>query len=251
MCANYSRFSRSLSRSPTRLVPKRQRTSPRLQPSGQPTRSTASCSPAENSSEAQSSDDERAISIRLRSGEEQKIPRSQIRSMNRWEPAPVSIAPSANFSRPEFSISFGVGLAYEVAGINFAARFGHVEAYVGLGVASLWPGGASFGSRLFLRDDGSGFFLGVNLAAHAPTIVYGYGFFDDPVIYPSSGFLGWATLTPGYRFVWGKLFFQVALGAGIYYQQTSCPTCTPDIGPTQQHSLGFLPDGAISGGLRF
>jgi len=157
---------------------------------------------------------------------------------------PIESAPPT-----EVSVSLGLGLAYEVGGLELAYRAGHVEGYLGLGLASFLPG-ASVGGRYFVHDDGSGFFVGLNLAAHGWSRFY--GLFDNPQSWPStSGVLAWATVTPGYRFAWDKVFVEAAIGGGFYYSRTTCPACTPADGPPVAHSFGLLPDATLAVGLRF
>ena len=138
----------------------------------------------------------------------------------------------------ETSFSIGGGLAYEAAGVNIAHREGHFETYFGVGLLSFLKG-FSGGARWYLGDDGSGFFLALNGAAHADTLRI-----DEHQA--TGGRLFWATLTPGWRFAAGNLFAQVALGAGVGYSITfwnTPPNPTKDWIP--------VPDAMLALGVRF
>jgi hypothetical protein len=63
---------------------------------------------------------------------------------------------SAARAEPEtdFSVSAGGGLAYELAGLNFAARYGHVEGYTGIfRSTTFWSTPPSPTSTTFLFPD--------------------------------------------------------------------------------------------------
>jgi hypothetical protein len=176
----------------------------------------------------------------------------------RWQPgkpvepgAKPSAAPmSQDAAAPsgEFSASLGVGLSHELLGVDLAYRRGHIEGYAGLGIASLLPG-VSFGGRWFARDDGGGFFVALNLGVHGWSRFYGLG--DNPASWPAtSGVLGWATVTPGYRFSWDHVYLQASIGAGLYSDHTSCPKCTSE-GPKEETNAGVIPDVMLAVGLRF
>jgi len=163
--------------------------------------------------------------------------------------AAVAADPLESTRPTEISVSLGAGLAYEGIGLELAYRSGHAEGYLGLGLASFLPG-ASFGGRYFVHDDGSGFFVGLNLAAHGWSRFY--GLFDNPQAFPpTGGVLFWATVTPGYRIAWDKVFVEGALGGGVSYQRTTCPGCDASLGPKVEHSFGLLPDLMLAVGLRF
>lgn len=138
----------------------------------------------------------------------------------------------------ETSLSAGGGGAYELAGFNVAHRRGNVEAYVGLGLFSLLPGLAA-GGRYYLRPDGSGFFLALNLGAHFDTLRI-----DERD--STGGRLFFATLTPGYRLLFKSFFAHVAIGAGLFYSMTfwrAPPSPTGGVSP--------VPDALVGAGYRF
>jgi hypothetical protein len=165
--------------------------------------------------------------------------------MNRWWGILIAALLVAGAARAEparnseFSISLGGGLAYEGLGLNLSFRSEHVEGYLGLGLFSFLPGVAA-GARWFLRPDGDGFFVGLNLAGHTWT----GGLFD------SNGSTGgrafWATLTPGYRATFDSFFLQAALGGGISYAMTFWTTP-----PSPTRGWGPIPDAALAAGFRF
>jgi hypothetical protein len=165
--------------------------------------------------------------------------------MNRWWGiliAALLVAGAARAepaSKSEFSISLGAGGAYDVLGLNLAYRSQHVEGYLGLGWFSFLPGIAA-GARWFLRPDGDGFFVGINLAGHT----WKGGFFDSNG--STGGQLFWATLTPGYRATFGSFFVQAALGGGIAYWMTSWTTP-----PSPTRGWAPSPDAALAAGFRF
>ena len=146
-------------------------------------------------------------------------------------------ARAAESSEPEFSLSLGGGLAYELLGINAAVRAGHVESYVGLGLMSLLPGVAA-GVRWFAQQDGSGFFIGLNGGAHLDTIRIDE---EDS----TGGRLFWATVTPGYRVAGKRVFAQIAAGGGIVASTTFWSTP-----PSPTRNWSFFPDAALGIGVR-
>ena len=139
----------------------------------------------------------------------------------------------------EFSLSLGAGLAYELAGFNFAVRRGHFEGFLGAGLLTLIPG-FSAGARWFLQPDVGGFFVGLNLGAHAWT----GGLFDADGSTGGSAF--WATVTPGYRWAWEQFFLQAAIGGGLVYNVTSWSTP-----PSPRRRLFPYPDAMLAAGIRF
>lgn len=149
------------------------------------------------------------------------------------------VAASDDHTGTEVSVSVGAGLAYELIGVNFAVRQEHFEGYLGLGLASALPGAAA-GARYFLRPDGSGFFLGLNLAAHSFT-----GELLDCCAPDRTTRLFWATLTPGYRHAWEHVYLQAALGGGVAYTLQTNNDGHP------QKSIGVLPDAMLAIGARF
>jgi hypothetical protein len=138
----------------------------------------------------------------------------------------------------ETSVSVGGGLAYEVLGLDVALRRDHLEGYVGIGLLSFLKGLAA-GGRYYLRPDGNGFFLAVNLGAH----------FDNIRIDANDstgGRLFWATFTPGYRLVAGGFFLQIAIGGGLVFDRTYWSTPPLVTGGWQ-----VLPDAMLALGGRF
>jgi hypothetical protein len=165
--------------------------------------------------------------------------------MNRWWGiliAALLVAGAARAepaSNSEFSVSLGGGLAYEIFGLNFAYRSEHVEGYLGLGGLSFLPGIAA-GARWFLRPDGDGFFVGINLAAHT----WKGGLFDSNG--STGGRLFWATLTPGYRWAWEHFFLQAAIGGGVVYSMTFWKTP-----PSPDRNWNPTVDAVLAAGVRF
>jgi len=150
----------------------------------------------------------------------------------------ILLAAGAARADNEISLSLGGGWAYELVGFNFAARSGHYEGYAGLGLLSALRG-IALGGRYFFRDDGTGFFLGLNTAAHADTVRI-----DESD--STGGRLFWATLTPGYRATFGSFFLQAAIGGGVFYSITFWSTP-----PSPTKDWGAFPDAALALGFRF
>src|SRR5438552_12679593 len=150
----------------------------------------------------------------------------------------ILLAAGAARADRDLSISLGGGWAYELVGFNFAARSGQLEGYVGLGLLSALRG-LALGGRWFFRDDGNGFFLGLNTAAHADTIRI-----DESQ--STGGRLFWATVTPGYRATFGSFFVQAAIGGGVFYSITFWSTP-----PSPTRDWGAFPDAALAAGYRF
>ena len=138
----------------------------------------------------------------------------------------------------ETSISLGGGFAYEILGLNVALRREHVEGYVGIGLLSFLKGLAA-GGRYYLRPDGAGFFLALNLGAHADNI-------RIDAADSTGGRLFWATLTPGYRLASGGFFLQIAIGGGLVFDRTYWSTPPLVTGGWQA-----LPDAMLAAGGRF
>jgi hypothetical protein len=150
----------------------------------------------------------------------------------------LAAAPAAE-DRVETSVSLGVGFGYELAGANFAVRYRHVEGFVGLGFVSLL-GGAAFGGRYFLRDDGSGPFASLNLSVHRHI----GGFFDEDGGASEVFLLG--TITLGYRWTWDSFFVQAAVGGGAVYEREIWKTP-----PSPTTWLSGTPDLILALGWRF
>ena len=98
----------------------------------------------------------------------------------------------------------------------------------------------ALGTRLYARRDGSGFFLGVNLAGD-----WHEGALFDTDQHARHNYLYVATLTPGYRFAWDTFFLQAAVGGGLAYNFRTWDTSPPT------KDLGAIPDAGLAAGFRF